>query len=656
MIKSEASEYDRVLRHRHDTNNSNDGSYNSNPHYTEERLRRTALTSMRETLLQKKSRITSESEYSRGLDRYELDRYNRDLDDKYNDYPTSSSSKRPRSERYRDEEDYYNKRSSDRYRDRDRERNSNYYYDRDDDRYDDYYDFPRDRDRERARHSYDDRREEAYYGRSNRDRIKREEDSDSDFEMRELRRLKEEDRQAKRLRELERERDELERKLHREKAKKRRREESDRRRLSRSRSRSPRARSGRRDRNFGHSRSRSRSPPRRGRRRRERNRRSGLRNRLAAEWNTGSLDTKVYIGNLGDDPPTKSELEEEFSEFGTVIRSWLARDPPGFGRVEFKYPEDAKKAIRTLHGKMYNGRSLIVERQRELRVRRKRRGRRGRDRDRSRSRSRSRSNKKRRRRERRKEERERRDRKRNKNSRSSDSRSGSGSRSESGSDSFSEDSSYSRERKRWKRSGRSRRSSDSSASDSQNSDRMYCSDVELPESPKDVTIPKQEPVELGCARPPTDLNDSNALSIENESDTNQITEAIFDNPPKTENQTEDDEMNDITTTQNTDETDTNDNETSNQNHENQENQESDNDSYETDSFAKSDSQSEHEHLAAYNIQQQRILNSNNNSRTSVIDSNGNSNEQRPEQQVQNEIESSEFVPDETQELSYGYGY
>merc|ERR1712157_428257 len=141
--------------------------------------------------------------------------------------------------------------------------------------------------------------------------------------------------------------------------------------------------------------------------------------------------------------------------------------------------------------------------------------------------------------------------------------------------------------------------------------------------------PKQEPVELGCARPPTDLNDSNALSIENESDTNQITEAIFDNPPKTENQTEDDEMNDITTTQNT---------------------------YETDSFAKSDSQSEHEHLAAYNIQQQRILNSNNNSRTSVIDSNGNSNEQRPEQQVQNEIESSEFVPDETQELSYGYGY
>ena len=112
-------------------------------------------------------------------------------------------------------------------------------------------------------------------------------------------------------------------------------------------------------------------------------------------------------------------------------------------------------------------------------------------------------------------------------------------------------------------------------------------------------------------------------------------------------------MNDITTTQNTEETETKDNETSNQNHENQE---SDNDSYETDSFAKSDSQSEHEHLAAYNIQQQRILNSNNNSRTSVVDSNGNSNEQRPEQQVQNEIESSEFVPDETQELSYGYGY
>lgn len=683
-IKSEASSYDHPIRHRYDTSNSNE-SYNGINTGMEENLRRTALTSMRETLLQKKSRIPSESE-ARGLDRYELDRYNREnhgnnLDEKYNDYTPASSSKRSKNsdrDLYR-EDDYYDDYHSESRRSRSHRRER--------EEREEYYDYPqRSRDRYRERgddYDYDMR------GDSRRDRSRERIKDDTDLDK-ELRRLKEEDRQAKRLRELERERDLLERKLQEEKAKKRRREETGRsaRRHSRSRSRSLRSRSRRdRDREYYHSRSRSRTPPRRrGRRERRRERRlqkreRNLRNRLSDEWNRGDIETKVYIGNLGDQPPTKSELEEEFSEFGTVIRSWLARDPPGFARVEFKYPEDAKKAIRTLHGKMYNGRSLVVERQRELRPRRGRKGRSRSTSPRRNSRrdvhSRSNSPREKRRRKTRAERRADKDeRLRNKDSQTSTKNSKSSERDyDSGSDS---EYNKKKRRRRDRYYDDSRSNSRSSSFDSYNSDFTDWRDVALPKSPGviDDTI-KQEPIEFGCQRPPTikeenteeslngeilsldgKMEDENMSEINN-SEKQEEQKLIIDSVMKQEPEFID--IKDITKSQISEKEETNDNSIKEENINNVEPEleSEDNESYETDSFAKSDSQSEHEHIEAYNMQQQRILRSssssnNNNTNNNVVGSIPSSNSQ-----VEDNSETgngNEFLADETNELTYGYGY
>ncbi|KAM8931388.1 serine/arginine-rich splicing factor 7 isoform 4-T8 [Lycaon pictus] len=73
-----------------------------------------------------------------------------------------------------------------------------------------------------------------------------------------------------------------------------------------------------------------------------------------------SLETKVYVGNLGTGAG-KGELERAFSYYGPLRTVWIARNPPGFAFVEFEDPRDAEDAVRGLDGKVICGSRVRVE-------------------------------------------------------------------------------------------------------------------------------------------------------------------------------------------------------------------------------------------------------------------------------------------------------
>merc|ERR1712079_7757 len=111
-----------------------------------------------------------------------------------------------------------------------------------------------------------------------------------------------------------------------------------------------------------------------------------------------NLEYKVYVGNLGDRPPRREQLEDEFSYYGPLRNVWVARSPPGFAYIEFESKRDAQDAARGLDGKNIAGRRIKVEMAKgSMKLRRgeddkdKDSHRRSRSRTRSRSRSRSRS-------------------------------------------------------------------------------------------------------------------------------------------------------------------------------------------------------------------------------------------------------------------------
>merc|ERR1711953_422171 len=112
------------------------------------------------------------------------------------------------------------------------------------------------------------------------------------------------------------------------------------------------------------------------------------------DMSRGVNDAKVYIGNLGSDPPSTTEVEKEFSYYGKLQSVWIARRPPGFAYVEFEAGRDARDACKDLDGRTVFGRRIKVEishgRKRESRRSRSPRGRKSRSRSRGR-RSRSRS-------------------------------------------------------------------------------------------------------------------------------------------------------------------------------------------------------------------------------------------------------------------------
>merc|ERR1739848_945497 len=117
-----------------------------------------------------------------------------------------------------------------------------------------------------------------------------------------------------------------------------------------------------------------------------------------------NLSCKVYCGGLGEDPPRKEDLEDEFSYYGKLRSVWVARSPPGFAYIEFEDGRDAEDSCKGLDGKRICGKTVKVEMSHGRRMpkpwdRRSRSHSRSRGR-RYRSRSRSRSNSRRHRRER----------------------------------------------------------------------------------------------------------------------------------------------------------------------------------------------------------------------------------------------------------------
>jgi len=72
---------------------------------------------------------------------------------------------------------------------------------------------------------------------------------------------------------------------------------------------------------------------------------------------------KIYVGNLPDNA-TESSITELFSEVGRVRSIQIAQDVfsgrcKGFGFIEMEGHE-ARSAIATFDGKMYQGKSLKV--------------------------------------------------------------------------------------------------------------------------------------------------------------------------------------------------------------------------------------------------------------------------------------------------------
>ncbi|KAI8584468.1 hypothetical protein K450DRAFT_216559 [Umbelopsis ramanniana AG] len=130
------------------------------------------------------------------------------------------------------------------------------------------------------------------------------------------------------------------------------------------RSRSPRSHSPRRSRFSSRSRSRSpyhyrsRSPPRRRRGSRSTSRSPRIPQR----------ECRVYVGNLPYEA-RRRDLWDLMSEAGEVVEANImltgSGKSKGCGVVEYRFPEDAQRAIRTLHNAVFMGRPVLVREDRE---------------------------------------------------------------------------------------------------------------------------------------------------------------------------------------------------------------------------------------------------------------------------------------------------
>jgi|WetSurMetagenome_2_1015567.scaffolds.fasta_scaffold537606_1 cold-inducible RNA-binding protein len=84
---------------------------------------------------------------------------------------------------------------------------------------------------------------------------------------------------------------------------------------------------------------------------------------------------KMYVGNISYNA-TEEELRVLFSEYGEIESLKIMKDnfteqSKGFGFIEMVKEEDTKKAIATLNGKDFKGKSLTVA---EARPQQKRQG------------------------------------------------------------------------------------------------------------------------------------------------------------------------------------------------------------------------------------------------------------------------------------------
>lgn len=77
-----------------------------------------------------------------------------------------------------------------------------------------------------------------------------------------------------------------------------------------------------------------------------------------------TTNVKLYVGSLPYST-TEDELREIFSQFGEVVSVRIIIDKftgksKGFGFVEMSSKQDAEKAIESVHGSEFKGRTLIV--------------------------------------------------------------------------------------------------------------------------------------------------------------------------------------------------------------------------------------------------------------------------------------------------------
>ena len=76
------------------------------------------------------------------------------------------------------------------------------------------------------------------------------------------------------------------------------------------------------------------------------------------------MNNKLFVGNLSF-KTTENELQDAFSQFGTVTEANLMMDrmtnrPRGFGFVTMSTAEEAQKAIAAMNGAQLDGRALTV--------------------------------------------------------------------------------------------------------------------------------------------------------------------------------------------------------------------------------------------------------------------------------------------------------
>ena len=106
---------------------------------------------------------------------------------------------------------------------------------------------------------------------------------------------------------------------------------------------------------MGRSRSRSRSRDR-GDRDRSRSRSRGRRrSRSYSRSRSRSISPspdgfRIHVADLGLDP-SKKEIERHFEKYGPMIEVWVAKNPPCFAFIVYKYKDDADSAIREMDGK-----------------------------------------------------------------------------------------------------------------------------------------------------------------------------------------------------------------------------------------------------------------------------------------------------------------
>jgi len=77
------------------------------------------------------------------------------------------------------------------------------------------------------------------------------------------------------------------------------------------------------------------------------------------------MSNKLYVGGLPYET-TEDALKDLFAEAGTVTSAAIIVDKisgrsKGFGFVEMSSEEEAQKAIDTLNGKEFEGRTIVVD-------------------------------------------------------------------------------------------------------------------------------------------------------------------------------------------------------------------------------------------------------------------------------------------------------